>query len=419
MKTELVVARYEEPLVWLANVPTGWELTVYNKGTSDPAIPRDGSVITLPNVGREGHTFLTHVIDRYDSLSDVTVFVQGNPFDHVEVHELLRIFSQPSQPTQPIGRWLVCDSTGSPHHPGLPIDAVAQTMNVEVRYPLGFVAGAMFRVAKADILAHAKAFYENARAILLQHDLFGYCLERLWPAIWRYAEPEPIDDVWGVLYTHHQVADKVLAATLASIRAMGLPDERLVICGQHDDARFPEKAHKVFHTPSDPAWVPAIYEQMIAGLSQLPPGVRTLTLEHDVFYPVTYLSTMAEAIKDPSKAYYYTLVRHVDIRPGQRQDFWASDAAGTRTLQSCCGGWANRLLELAKADLQAYRDGVLNKGFELGMPTGWARVDAEQPVLDVRQGHNSTDTGYHAGTFLQTDYLPYWGYARHLRSRIM
>ena len=34
-------------------------------------------VIPLPNVGRESHTYLTHIVTQYDDLSDYTIFFQG------------------------------------------------------------------------------------------------------------------------------------------------------------------------------------------------------------------------------------------------------------------------------------------------------------------------------------------------------
>lgn len=38
---------------------------------------RDDDCIPLPNVGREGHTFVHHILTHYDNLSDVTVFING------------------------------------------------------------------------------------------------------------------------------------------------------------------------------------------------------------------------------------------------------------------------------------------------------------------------------------------------------
>ena len=73
---ELVVARYREELNWLRRVPKSVRVTIYDKS----AAPQPGA-IALPNVGREAHTYLHHIVSRYESLSEVTVFCQGKPFD--------------------------------------------------------------------------------------------------------------------------------------------------------------------------------------------------------------------------------------------------------------------------------------------------------------------------------------------------
>ena len=75
---EIVISHYDEdiePLKALLRdrVPHA-KIVVYSKGpVTDP-----DSVARLPNVGREAHTFLTHVIRRYDDLAAVTVFVMGS-----------------------------------------------------------------------------------------------------------------------------------------------------------------------------------------------------------------------------------------------------------------------------------------------------------------------------------------------------
>ncbi|SOD81046.1 hypothetical protein [Spirosoma fluviale] len=228
-------------------------------------------------------------------------------------------------------------------------------------------------------------------------------------------------NVWGLLYTHHLVPDRVLAQSLATIRAMGLPDEQLVISCHRPDARLPDRARKVFHKSDNANWIPAIYSQMIAGLSLIPGGDRVLTLEHDVFYPVTYLDQMSAAMTEAGSVYYYTLLRHLDLRDGQRTEFWASDSNGTRTLQSCAGGYVDTLMGFARADLEAYNAGKLDKAFELGMGGGgsWRRVDGDQPVLDVRHGANTTSTGYEKEAYFIEYKNAYWGYAHQLRKRLM
>ena len=72
---EIVVARYREPIEWASLLRSN--VTVYEKGTCD----WEGG-IPLPNVGREANTYLEHIVARYDTLAERTLFVQGSPFEH-------------------------------------------------------------------------------------------------------------------------------------------------------------------------------------------------------------------------------------------------------------------------------------------------------------------------------------------------
>lgn len=69
-KIEIVIARYNEDITWTK--PFQEITTIYNKG--DDNIPNS---IKLKNVGREGHTYLYHIVNNYDTLADITVFFQG------------------------------------------------------------------------------------------------------------------------------------------------------------------------------------------------------------------------------------------------------------------------------------------------------------------------------------------------------
>ncbi|MDB5243087.1 MAG: hypothetical protein JWP57_3712, partial [Spirosoma sp.] len=76
---ELIVARYTEDLSWLRKRPANLTVTVYDKS---PNSSGGEGAISLPNVGREAHTYLHHIVSRYDSLAEWTIFCQGKPFDH-------------------------------------------------------------------------------------------------------------------------------------------------------------------------------------------------------------------------------------------------------------------------------------------------------------------------------------------------
>ena len=85
---QVVVVRHNEDISWTN--PFTAVRTVYEKpGTQLPALPRtsrsagagpaapEAAVVVLPNVGKEQHAYLTHIIRNYDSLADWTVFLHG------------------------------------------------------------------------------------------------------------------------------------------------------------------------------------------------------------------------------------------------------------------------------------------------------------------------------------------------------
>lgn len=75
---ECVIAHFNEDLHWVDDIRDIAHISIYHKGTNPPE-----NAIILPNVGREAHTFLTHIVEQYDTLADITLFLQGNPYDHL------------------------------------------------------------------------------------------------------------------------------------------------------------------------------------------------------------------------------------------------------------------------------------------------------------------------------------------------
>ena len=82
---ELVIARHNEALRWVLDVPAHIRVVVYSKSRKALApdvMQRIDKLERAPNVGREAHTYLTHIVNNYSSLAKITAFVQGNPRDH-------------------------------------------------------------------------------------------------------------------------------------------------------------------------------------------------------------------------------------------------------------------------------------------------------------------------------------------------
>lgn len=84
----VVVSRYTEDVSWTELFD---DVIIYNKGPRLQLRPKDLKGLQVPdarrvvnaeNVGREGETYLKHIIENYDKLEDYIVFCQANPFEH-------------------------------------------------------------------------------------------------------------------------------------------------------------------------------------------------------------------------------------------------------------------------------------------------------------------------------------------------
>jgi c-di-AMP phosphodiesterase-like protein len=77
---EIIVSRYNEDLEWLKDEPFNkYPIIIYNKGNNDNFYkPNNSKIIKLKNIGRCDHTYLYHIINNYDNLSEHTIFLPGS-----------------------------------------------------------------------------------------------------------------------------------------------------------------------------------------------------------------------------------------------------------------------------------------------------------------------------------------------------
>lgn len=88
LSLQLIVSRYNEDVQWVAAYSN--IAIVYNKGSPETCYGKKDShlnVLQLPNIGREGHTYLYHineVLSKNTSCSSSAryIFSQGDPFTH-------------------------------------------------------------------------------------------------------------------------------------------------------------------------------------------------------------------------------------------------------------------------------------------------------------------------------------------------
>ena len=201
---EVVVARYREDVAWTARL--GLPVTIYDKSGA----PGD---LALPNIGRESHTYLTHIVRRYDDLAAFTVFVQGAPFEHMAPGTTPEDFAGRIRQNARLGLAftgfaffkLKCDVLGRPHdladparhghRPGygkdIPVGAVYERLfagPVPETFLVSAPAGMLF-VARARILARPRDFYRRALEIVAADPddagNTGHAFERLWQVIFN------------------------------------------------------------------------------------------------------------------------------------------------------------------------------------------------------------------------------------------
>jgi hypothetical protein len=193
MSVRLVVAKYKESVEWTKSIKHA--VTIYDKSDS----PLEGSV-PLKNIGREGETFLHHIVTHYDALDDVTVFLQGNPFEHLQLLVGWRARLTPEEQAR------VCEKVNNEITSESPFSSFYQVRyndpngtngaNIKstckkyygVEYDwFTVVPGAQYIVPKSYILSRPLSFWKSLRDGFHSGDLNGYAQEQLWWLAYRHS----------------------------------------------------------------------------------------------------------------------------------------------------------------------------------------------------------------------------------------
>ena len=180
----IVVARYNESLEWTRNISnTRTKCIIYNKGSK---LDHIGPIIHLPNVGREGHTYLYHIINNYDNLSEYTMFLQGQPFDHTPYLESILASDEWKKPFHVMSLNIHNRTINNEHNPYTMLELYNILFNrKKTEFSFWFGPGAQFCVSRATIRSRSKEFYQKIYAILARdvNPIEGHAIERFWPMI--------------------------------------------------------------------------------------------------------------------------------------------------------------------------------------------------------------------------------------------
>jgi hypothetical protein len=242
----IVISRYNENLDWV--LPYNDISIIYNKG--DNNIPYFSNKFDIQNIGREGHTYLYHILNQYCHLSNRTIFLQADWFPHNETI-LYGIDNYDKHlPVQPMGlvylrdkaipplhieqkftkythygfKYMTLNVTGDQDYAGesyfLDTGVKNNILNYKLENPktsmisifdsflyyskfprqlnpltttcVPFTFCALFSVRKEDIWLYNHEVYLNITKELLrlnrQGGMNGYVLERLWLWLFQYRE---------------------------------------------------------------------------------------------------------------------------------------------------------------------------------------------------------------------------------------
>ena len=214
---ELVVARYNEDLNWMKNEPFDHypNVIIYNKGPNANFYHQSSSqIVEVKNVGRCDHTYLYHIVQNYDKLKDITVFLPGSAdmgfkikqttdlFNEIETTGQAAFVNTRTFPTSlrdiyadfQLDEWKASDTRNtainsesklelSKYRPyGVWYDHYLKDKEA---YTLSFYG--IFSVAKEDILQYPKSYYENLIQDLSHssNPEVGHYFERSWVAIFH------------------------------------------------------------------------------------------------------------------------------------------------------------------------------------------------------------------------------------------
>ena len=202
MNRSIIVSRYKEDLTWLKKY-NNFKRIIYNKGS---LIQQEGfdEVINLPNVGRESHTWLYHIVENYYKLDQYNIFLQGRiddlgcmAFQNPELYlpslecygfSVSRLgLLGPLHWKDDLGiekdvRYKESWVNGSMSRSEIGFRAFAKSICPKIPLFVATSYGGCFAVSKDIVLSRPRSFYSCILERLSKHPnpIEGHYLERLW-----------------------------------------------------------------------------------------------------------------------------------------------------------------------------------------------------------------------------------------------
>lgn len=197
MKNHIVVAQYKENVNWINGLEDKYDIYLYHKEKGIPKeiekIIKKINYIELPNVGRESHTYIHHILKHFNNLPDKIFFTQAEPFDHINREG----YATPEFFKNQIEDFMTNDYSfkgyGMKHYiwkTGIgnktpTMEKLHKDMFENEITDFYFNNGGIFGVKKEYILLRNTKFYDYSLKSLAydKNPVEGFCFERLWAVI--------------------------------------------------------------------------------------------------------------------------------------------------------------------------------------------------------------------------------------------
>ena len=200
MKKCIILSRYNEDISWVYSYKN-FKIVIYNKGEK---LTDNVNIINLKNVGRESHTWLYHIVENYDNLDDINIFLQGRIDDlgckvFQDLNKYIYAINKNGFAASRYGllgpmhwKWNVGIDKDKRYkqewinneisRSEIGFRAFAKSLFPEIPYFVATSYGGCFAIKKNLILKYKKSFYLKLLNILSQHKnpIEGHYMERLW-----------------------------------------------------------------------------------------------------------------------------------------------------------------------------------------------------------------------------------------------
>lgn len=169
---------------------------IYNKSGHEIKLKNNLIHKNLNNIGREGETYLNHIINNYDNLPEYTIFIQDDTDNHITDYnkficfcrdtinnkKLFALYPSSWRKGHNVCRRTIingfCNLHTFPSKNSIKIFCEKYNINLPKKYTTETCA--FFICHKNSILKHEKKFYIRLREWLLSDIRNGYVLEHIW-----------------------------------------------------------------------------------------------------------------------------------------------------------------------------------------------------------------------------------------------